>query len=177
MTFIKTAAQYDPAILAFDHEGTEIRNPFVSPDGMKIVDPVATYGFKKIDTGGGCVALRRDLPCGGGIILTDNDGSGLPYEREMSEALIGRWNAEGEQLACMVLGMVPMLTAKRVFRVEVVQLVERTITLDVLAPSSDAAKAVAVFEAAEIQDNDWTTPKVPENAAYPTHNAFVMFGR
>jgi hypothetical protein len=177
MTFITTASQYDPALLAFDHEGAEIRNPFLSPDGMEIVDPVATYGFAEIHTGGGCMALSRALPCGGSIILTDNDGSELPYQREMAEALIGRWDKEGEQLACMVLGMVPLVTAKRVFRVEVVQVVERTITLDVLAPSSDGAKAVAVFEAAGIQDADWSSPQVRENASYPTHSAFVLVGK
>lgn len=177
MTFIRTASQYPPALLAFDHEGAEIRNPFLSPDGMEVVDPVATYGFAEIDTGGGCVALHRALPCGGGIILTDNDGSRLPCLQEMAEALIGRWDAEGEQLACMVLGMVPLLTAKRFFRVEVVQVVERTITLDVLAPSSEAAKAVAVFETAGIQDADWSSPEVRENAPYPTHNAFVLVGK
>lgn len=95
----------------------------------------------------------------------------------MAEALIGRWDAEGEQLACMALGMVPLLTAKRIFRVEVVQVVERTITLDVLAPSSEAAKAVAVFETAGIQDADWSSPEVRENAPYPTHNAFVLVGK
>jgi len=109
MTFLNTALEYDPSLLAFEHNGLEVRNPFLSPDGLSVVDPVIEYGFKHVSTGGGCEALFLRLPCGGCIILTDSDGCGLPSQVGMADALIGRWNEHDEELACMVLGMVPLL--------------------------------------------------------------------
>ncbi|MFC0710403.1 hypothetical protein [Azorhizophilus paspali] len=41
-------ALYDPALLAFQHEGVEIRNPYRSPCSCFEADPMAAYGFKKV---------------------------------------------------------------------------------------------------------------------------------
>lgn len=46
---------YDPTLLAFHHEGFEIRNPFRMPDGVTPCEPTY-YGFSLDGTGGTGVA-------------------------------------------------------------------------------------------------------------------------
>lgn len=99
---------YDPELLSFEHEGMEIRNPFLSDCGRFAVDPVEAYGFTESWTGGGCKALDKALPDGGFIRLTDESGMHIPDESDGDDALIGRFNAQGEQVACCSLGEVRM---------------------------------------------------------------------
>jgi len=65
-------APYDPKVLAFIDEDMEIRNPYFSPCGRFLVDPVKAYGFVETHTGGGCMAL--DLPHGDGTLRLVQDG-------------------------------------------------------------------------------------------------------
>lgn len=98
---------YDPAILAFEFEGRQIRNPLYEPDGEFHI-PAENYGFYHHHTGDGCMALRKDLPNGDYLLLTTEDGSSIPDMIEGSEdAILGRWTADGEALALIVLGNVP----------------------------------------------------------------------
>lgn len=100
---------YEPELLTFIHDDEcEIRNPFLSECGRFDADPVKDYGFTESWTGGGCKALDKLLPDGGFIRLTDEDGSGLPDPEDVGSALIGRFNAEGEQLACCSISEVLM---------------------------------------------------------------------
>jgi hypothetical protein len=155
MNMITRPEQYKPELLSFGYNGVEIRNPFLAPDGQSVVDPVATYGFEEVQTGGGCAALHLHLPDGGCIVLTDSDGCGVPSGLEMCTALIGRQDVEGNELACMVLGMVPLLTNRKPVRVEVVEMVERRVTVDVLAASREEAGRIAAGITAIKRDAGW----------------------
>lgn len=155
MNMITRPELYQPELLSFQYEGVEIRNPFIAPDGQSVVDPMAAYGFEKVQTGGGCLALHLPLPDGGCIVLTDSDGCRVPTGDEMCSALIAREDAEGNELARMVLGMVPLLTSRKPVRVEVVEMVERRAIVDVLATSRDEAERLAVGVTLIKRDAGW----------------------
>lgn len=94
------AVSYDPSLLAFTHNGAEIRVPFLdmTRTGIWPVDPVVHYGFFEVETGGGCKALRLDRPDGTYLFLTDESGSDVPDD-DWEACLIGVFNVDGEQLA------------------------------------------------------------------------------
>lgn len=50
---------YSSSDMAFQFNDVEIRNPYFSPCGTAVVDPVLAYGFDVFHTGGGCMALRK----------------------------------------------------------------------------------------------------------------------
>ncbi|WP_349618162.1 hypothetical protein [Azotobacter salinestris] len=103
-------APYDPALLAFQHEGVEIRNPSLSPCGCFEVDPVAAYGFEEVWTGGDCRALDLTLPDGSVLRLTNEDGLCIPDSDEWESAIIGRLSSDYAEIAWCVLGEVPLTT-------------------------------------------------------------------
>ncbi|WP_455233432.1 hypothetical protein [Geopseudomonas aromaticivorans] len=99
-------APYDQEVLAFEFEGDTIRNPYLSPCGRFDADPVKDYGFELHHSGGGCMALVKRLEDGSSIWLTDSD-AGLPDPNDPDDIIIGRFNAEGEQVAYANLRDVP----------------------------------------------------------------------
>lgn len=103
-------APYDPALLAFQHEGTEIRTPYLSPCGRFEVDPIAFYGFKEVQTGGNCKALDLRLPDGCVLRLTNEDGLCAPEPDDWESAIIGRLSSGHDEIAWCVLGEVPLAT-------------------------------------------------------------------
>ena len=94
--------------IAFVHEGQLIKNPFLSPDRSHVVDPV-TYGFREGDTGGGCVCLDFKLPDGGVIRLTDETGCALPTLEDWPSALVGLYDAQGDEVECKAAERLPGL--------------------------------------------------------------------
>lgn len=102
-------ADYDPNVLAFVFEDMEIRNPFLSECGRFSVDP-GYYGFKAVGTGGGCEALVKGLENGHYLMLSDEDGINIPDSKDISEALIGRYNEKGEMIAICAMKDVHMDT-------------------------------------------------------------------
>ncbi|SFB62783.1 hypothetical protein [Azotobacter beijerinckii] len=103
-------APYDPTLLAFFHQGVEIRNPYLSPCGGYEVDPVAVYGFGEVWTGGDCRALDLTLPDGCVLRLTNEDGLRTPDPNEWESAIIGRLSSDHDEIAWCVLGEVPLTT-------------------------------------------------------------------
>lgn len=99
-------APYDPALLAFIHEGTEIRNPYVSPDGRTLVNPVVAYGFVEYHTGGGCMALMR-LHTEGRFFYVAQDGSYIGDPQDWRECAISVHDPEGNELAYCELSAIP----------------------------------------------------------------------
>jgi len=100
-------ADYDPALMAFIHEGFEIRNPFLSECGRFAVDPELAYGFFAHHTGGGCMALVKQLEDGRQIWLTDEGGSEIPEAHETDTAILGVF-IEGDQIAYITVSEIPM---------------------------------------------------------------------
>lgn len=100
----KELLQYDPALLSFVWQDMEIRHPMLSDGLTESVSP-EVYGFNVWSTGGGCAAYGLNLPDGGYLLLTDEDGLCLP---EQGDAVLGRYNANGECLALINLDHVPM---------------------------------------------------------------------
>lgn len=98
---------YDPDVLAFVHEDFQIRDPMISECGRFKLDPI-NYGFTPYHTGGGCMALRRELENGDYLLLTDSDGSGIPTQEDAKTALLGRYTAEGVAVAVVALGDIVM---------------------------------------------------------------------
>lgn len=101
-----THAPYDPALLAFIHEGTEIRNPYVSPDGRTLVNPVLAYGFVEYHTGSGCMALMRPHTEGRVLFLVQ-DGAYIADPQDWRECIISVNDAEDNELAYCELAAVP----------------------------------------------------------------------
>ena len=99
---------YVKDLMAFEHDGMEIRNPMMSECGRFGVDPVEAYGFEVWHTGGGCMALRKDLPNGDYYLLTDADGSAIPTQEEWATAIYGRYTGGGTPYATIALLDVPM---------------------------------------------------------------------
>lgn len=98
---------YSADMLAFVHQDMQIRNPFLSDCGRFTVDP-KEYGFDEYHTGGGCMALRKMLPCGEYLLLTDADGCNIPLAEEWQEALLGRYYLDGTPAIIVELGDIPM---------------------------------------------------------------------
>lgn len=101
-----THAPYDPALLAFIHEGTEIRNPYVSPDGRTLVSPVEQYGFVEYHTGGGCMSLMRPHTEGRVFYLTQ-DGAYIADPQDWRECTMFVCDADENELAYCELAEVP----------------------------------------------------------------------
>ena len=103
----RSQAHYDPTVLAFEHEGREIRNPLQDSEGCWTNPTV--YGFYVQQTGGGCIAYQLDLPNGDYLVLTSEDGSDLPDKPEDAEdAVLGRYTKDGDHLADIDLRDVPL---------------------------------------------------------------------
>jgi hypothetical protein len=94
--------QYDPDLLSFEHEGYQIRDPMQSECSRFHIDP-RKYGFEEYHTGGGCMALIKDLPSGEYLLLTDENGDDIPAIGDQ-EALLGRYTTEGEPVALITVG-------------------------------------------------------------------------
>ncbi len=100
------AAPYDPSVLAFVHKDMEIRNPYISDCGRFDLDPVKDYGFEAVDTGGGCKALTK-VVADDGSYLCITDSSGIAIPESADGAVIGRFDADGVQVAYCPLSEVP----------------------------------------------------------------------
>jgi hypothetical protein len=94
--------EYDPGVLAFSHEGFEIRNPYLSECGRFSVDPEITYGFILSHTGGGCMALIKDIGDNKSIWLTDDSGTAIPELEESGDALLGLFHGS-QQIAIVTI--------------------------------------------------------------------------
>lgn len=97
---------YVADLMSFIHEDMEIRNPMQSQCGRFGQDP-KEYGFEEYHTGGGCMALRKELPNGDYFLLTDADGVAIPKAEEWATALYGRYSPSGEPSAVITLVDVP----------------------------------------------------------------------
>lgn len=71
----------------FVSRGTTIKNPFREESGRFQVDPRKHYGFKEIQTGGGCKALAL-----GNLYLTDS--SGIDIGTDEDDCLVIRYDNE-----------------------------------------------------------------------------------
>lgn len=89
--------QYSDELMSFTHGEMQIRNPLLSECGRFAVDP-KDYGFGGWPTGGGCVALRKELESGRYMLLTCSDGG---------DDLLGLYSGEGEPLAIIRVGDIP----------------------------------------------------------------------
>lgn len=69
---------YSPYLLAFEHAGFEIRDPYTSECSRFQANPVADYGFEEIETGGGCKALYLKDEDGRELWITDPSGCFIP---------------------------------------------------------------------------------------------------
>jgi hypothetical protein len=87
-------------IIAFEHDGVSINNPFMSSCGRFEVDP-RTYGFVEEETGGGCLALVKRFADGRHIMLTDEGGSQLPENTQ--DCMIGLYDVDREMLVCRTM--------------------------------------------------------------------------
>lgn len=99
-------APFDPDLMSFEHEQGRIFNPTRSRDNRSYVDP-GVYGFDVYHTGGGCMALRKDLDGGCYFLLTDSDGDSMPGQDEYETALLGLYSPEGDTLAMIEVGKIP----------------------------------------------------------------------
>ncbi|RMM39058.1 hypothetical protein QO021_28405 (plasmid) [Pseudomonas amygdali pv. lachrymans] len=101
-----TSGLYDPGKLAFHHEGYEIRNPFLMPDGVTPCEPTY-YGFSLDGTGGTGVAWHLYLPDGHMLVICDNlDGETPADANTWPEASIGLLDGP-EEILTWILGEVP----------------------------------------------------------------------
>jgi len=98
---------YVPDALTFEEGGMQIRNPFLSDCGRFEVSP-KEYGFVEYTTGGGNMALMKQLPHGKYMLLTDEDGTSIPETSEWKTALLGVYNGNGEPIVSVCMGDVPM---------------------------------------------------------------------
>lgn len=89
-----THVPYDADLLAVTVDGVTIYNPLRTPDDSAFCTP-ERYGFELFHTGGGCMGYQLELPDGGYLLVTDEDGSGLPEETDEVSPVIGRYDAEG----------------------------------------------------------------------------------
>lgn len=97
---------YVADLMSFEHGGMNIRNPMMSECGRFGVDP-KEYGFEVYHTGGGCMALRKDLDNGDYFLLTDDSGSAIPTAEEWATAIYGRYTGGGTPYATINLVDVP----------------------------------------------------------------------
>lgn len=99
---------YDAEVMAFEHEGMEIRHPFLSDCGRFSCDP-AYYGFTAWNSGGNTMVLRKDLPSGEYLLLTAED-EGIPDHtdlKEVEKSLLGRYTKGGDCIAYITMEDVP----------------------------------------------------------------------
>lgn len=89
---------YRAELLSIPFEGGAVFNPLRTLDNSAFCTP-ERYGFEVVNTGGGCMGWRLDLPDGGYLLITDEGGSGLPEEDDDGSPLIGRYTVEGDCLA------------------------------------------------------------------------------
>jgi len=85
---------YSPDLLAFEHEGRLVRNPYLSGCGRFAVDPEVHYGFRSVRTPNG-FALEREHPEGGRLLLMTVDGCAIPDIELWPEACILREDGRG----------------------------------------------------------------------------------
>lgn len=100
-----TFVAYEASLLAFEHDGIDVRNPYLSLCGRGLCDPVETYGFEEATTGGGLMALQKDLP-DGRYLRIDYDGC-IPDVDEWDKATISLYNPDGNCIADCELRLVP----------------------------------------------------------------------
>lgn len=93
--------------MSFVHDDMQIRNPMLSPCGRFAADP-KQYGFDVYHTGGGCMALRKMLPCGEYFMLTTSDGGHIPDPEDAETAILGRYYANGDPAAYITLSDIPL---------------------------------------------------------------------
>lgn len=98
--------RFDPKVLGFTCEGKDIFNPMLSPCEQSAADP-KDYGFIEVETGGGCVALDKIFDDGSYLRLTDDSGTGLPDPADWADALLGRYDSQGETVATISLRHLP----------------------------------------------------------------------
>lgn len=99
---------YNADLMAFTHEDFQIRNPLLSECGRFWVS-AETYGFEPFHTGGGCMALRRDVPGDRYLLLTSSDGSHIPDKPEDADtAILGLYTNGGDTIATTIVGEIPM---------------------------------------------------------------------
>lgn len=95
---------YSDELMAFTHGDMQIRNPLLSECGRFAVDP-KDYGFEGWATGGGCVALRKELESGRYMLLTCSDGIDLPDAS--GDDLLGLYSQSGEPIAMISIKDIP----------------------------------------------------------------------
>lgn len=95
---------YSDELMAFVHNDMQIRNPLLSACGRFAADP-KDYGFEGWASGGGCVALRKELDNGRYLLLTHSDGIDLPDAT--SDDLLGLYTQDGDPLALIRVGDIP----------------------------------------------------------------------
>lgn len=98
--------RFDPKVLGFTSDGQEIFNPMLSPCERFPADP-KSYGFIEVQTGGGCVAYDKIFDDGSYLRLTDDSGTGLPDPADWADAILGRYDAQGETVATATLRHLP----------------------------------------------------------------------
>nr|WP_172688347.1 hypothetical protein [Pseudomonas aeruginosa]AMP35834.1 Hypothetical protein [Pseudomonas aeruginosa] len=96
---------YSSPDMAFQFNDVEIRNPYFSPCGTAVVDPVLAYGFDVFHTGGGCMALRKEF-CNGNYLLLSNEIN-IAEPEDWDECTLGLYDADGDQKAFCELRDVP----------------------------------------------------------------------
>jgi|GEM_PF-1320309 hypothetical protein len=96
---------YQSSEMAFMFNDVEIRNPYFSPCGTTVVDPVHAYGFEVYHTGGGCMALRKEF-CNGRYLLLSIEVS-IAEPEEWDECTLGLYDADGDEKAYCELRNVP----------------------------------------------------------------------
>lgn len=96
--------QYRDDLMSFTHGEMQIRNPMLSACGRFAADP-KDYGFEGWASGGGCVALRKELDNGRYLLLTHSDGIDLPDAT--SDDLLGLYTQDGDPLALIRVGDIP----------------------------------------------------------------------
>lgn len=94
------SARATAELLAFPHDGTHVQNPFLSECSRFAVDP-RQYGFKEWETGGGCVALVKEIEGGHTLWLTDESGDGFPDLQDTDSAMYGRYDEEREEVCLL----------------------------------------------------------------------------
>lgn len=98
-------AGYSALSLAFMFKDVEVRNPYFSPDGKTLVNPVEAYGFELFHTGGGCMALKKEFGHGSYLLLTLEDSVGEPEDWE--DCTLGAYSEDGSPVAYCELRDIP----------------------------------------------------------------------
>jgi len=96
--------QYSDKLMAFTHGDMQVRNPLLSECGRFAVDP-KDYGFEGWASGGGCVALRKELESGRYMLLTCSEGLDLPDAT--GDDLLGLYSKDGDPIAIIHIKNIP----------------------------------------------------------------------